>query len=73
MVDDAEFRERLVRIETKFEGLEEDVQEVRKTLSEIHTAFVGAKGAKWALMGSLTIIGAVIGFIPGLLGLFNKG
>jgi hypothetical protein len=73
MDNDAEFRERLVRIETKFEGLEDDFSELKIKMTEIHTAFVGAKGAKWALMASLTIVGAVLGFIPQLLGLFNKG
>jgi uncharacterized membrane-anchored protein len=73
MDNENEFRERLVRIETKFEGLEDDFKEVKNTLSEIHTAFIGAKGAKWAIMGSLPIIGFMMSYLPELFKYFNKG
>lgn len=73
MSDTTDTRDRVIRVETKLESIEESMVEMKATLLEIHTAFVGARGAKWALMGSLTIIGTIIGLIPGLLGLFNKG
>lgn len=72
-MSDTDTRDRLIRVETKVEGVESDIAEMKKTLGEIHAAFLGAKGARWALMGSLTVIGFVLSYVPSLLSYFHKG
>lgn len=73
MSDATDTRDRVIRVETKLENIEADMVEIKKTLGEIHTAFVGAKGAKWMLMGSLTILGALLTYLPSIFGFINKG
>lgn len=72
-MNETEIRERLVRIETKFEGLEEDFTEVKSTLKEIHESFVQAKGAKWAITSSIFVLGVLSTYMPDLFRYFNKG
>ena len=72
-MNDMEFRERLVRIETKFESLEKDFAEVKGTLKEIHETFVQAKGARWAITSSLFVLGIFSTYLPELFKYFNKG
>lgn len=73
MSDATDTRDRVIRVETKLEGMESDLTEIKKSLNEIHDAFMGAKGAKWAIMGSLPVLGALSTYIPDLFKFINKG
>lgn len=73
MSDATDTRDRVIRVETKLEGMESDLTEIKKSLNEIHDAFMGAKGAKWAIMGSLPVLGALSTYIPELFKFINKG
>lgn len=73
MSDATDTRDRVIRVETKLEGMENDLTEIKKSLNEIHDAFMGAKGAKWAIMGSLPVLGALSTYIPELFKFINKG
>ena len=73
MSDSSDTRDRVIRVETKLEGMESDLTEIKKSLNEIHDAFMGAKGAKWAIMGSLPVLGALSTYIPELFKFINKG
>ena len=73
MSDSSDTRDRVIRVETKLEGMESDLTEIKKSLNEIHDAFMGAKGAKWAIMGSLPVLGALSTYIPELFKFISKG
>ncbi len=73
MSDSSDTRDRVIRVETKLEGMESDLTEIKKSLNEIHNVFMGAKGAKWAIMGSLPVLGALSTYIPELFKFINKG
>ena len=64
-------RDRVIRVETKLQTMEADMAEIKETLSEIRDAFVSAKGAKWAIMGSLPIMGALSTYLPDLFKYFK--
>jgi hypothetical protein len=66
-------RDRVIRVETKLESMEADMADIKKTINEIHDAFMGAKGAKWAIMGSLPVLGALSTYLPDLFKYINKG
>lgn len=65
----AEILQRLARLEEKFNGLADDVQDIRKDghemrgdLAATREILVQAKGARWLLMTMLAAV-PVVGFI----------
>ena len=60
---DNEMRERLTRLETKFEATAKEVEEMSKTVTELRDLLVQAKGARWLLLAAAGLMGAVSGKI----------
>lgn len=73
MSDATDTRDRVIRVETKLESIEQDMAEIKKTVNEIHETFVAAKGARWAIMGSLPVIGFMSSYLPELFKYLYKG
>jgi hypothetical protein len=57
-------RDRVIRIETKLEHLEEALSENSKTLNEISRAFNNAKFAKTFIVGAATCAGFLASYVP---------
>ncbi len=60
MSDDT--RDKVIRLETKVESLERKLCEAVGKLDEIHGAFLQAKGARYIIVGSAAVAGAITGF-----------
>ena len=63
-----EERDRLIKLETKFEHLEEKLNDTHTKVTQIHEVLLQAKGARWVIIGAATFSGAVtallVTFLP---------
>lgn len=55
-----EERDRLVRLEERFEHLDEKMEEAAKKIDEMHTVLMKARGARWAVIITASVIGFVL-------------
>lgn len=48
--------ERIVRLETKFEHMDEKMDAAAKKIDEMHTVLMKAKGARWAVIATASVV-----------------
>lgn len=58
-----EERDRLVKLETQFEHLDEKLDEAAKKITEMHDVLMKASGAKWAVIITASVVGFVLSSI----------
>lgn len=63
MSDIEDVRERLARLEEREIARDHREAAMARKVDEMHTLLVQAKGARWAVIGFLTLAGSVIGWI----------
>lgn len=56
-------RDRLVRLETRFEQIDEKMDEATKKITEMHNVLMKAKGARWAVIITASIVGFILSAI----------
>lgn len=55
-------RDRLIRLETQFEHLEEKLEDTHKKVTQMHDLLMQAKGARWVIICAAGLSGAVTAF-----------
>lgn len=56
--------ERITRLETQLENVEEKLDASLKKLDQIHEVFLQAKGAKWIIVAGATLAGFLASYFP---------
>ncbi len=59
--------ERITRLETKVEQVEKTLGDIDEKLDVIHEAFLKGKGAKWVLVGLLSIVASLAASFPSII------
>lgn len=65
--------ERLARLEERVSVLKSDLTEIKATVWDIHAIILQGKGAKWAIIGIVSVISSFFGsYAHKLISLFNR-
>ena len=59
--------ERITRLETQHENVEEKLDNMIKKLDQVHEVFLQAKGAKWILVAGAALAGVLATYVPTLI------
>lgn len=59
--------ERITRLETQLENVEEKLDSMIKKLDQVHEVFLQAKGAKWMLIAGAALTGFLATYIPSIV------
>lgn len=59
--------ERIARLETQLENVEDKLDKASKKLDQIHEVFLQAKGAKWIIVFGATVAGFLASYVPNLI------
>ncbi len=66
-------QERLARLEERVSVLKSDLTEIKATVWDIHAIILQGKGAKWAIIGIVSVISSFLGsYAHKLISLFNR-
>ena len=63
--------ERITRLETHYEHLSGQMNEMNKTLKDVHEVLTKAKGAKWAILGMASLAGFLSAKFGAIAALFT--
>ena len=70
MIEDT-LRERVTRLETKVDHLNEALDKAVTKLDEMHNVMMQAKGARWVLIAAASLAGALAGVAAKFSGLIG--
>lgn len=56
--------ERIAVLETRYDHLEEKLNDIDKKVDEMHAILLQARGVRWVLLGAAMLAGFLAGIIP---------
>ncbi len=65
-------RDRVIRLETKLEHVNEQLSDMQKKVNEMHDLLMRARGVQWVIIGMAAVAGFAASFASKYLPFVNK-